>query len=223
MAIRYADRYGAVLRDGVALIEEARPRPGRRRRVGVGVALVVVASLAVSGLGSPPTVAPRVLLADRVATPPACARARVALVAVTPMSGAAVYDGLVARVAVSPPTACTMSGYPTLRGELSSRATVTAGRVRATYLGGGLVHAASLPRLAITPHSRELSFTVQFVTGNGPTCPRLDAVEFTLPGSRAVLVARTIYGAGRDAEPAPLIDCGHLVVTPLVPGSSGRY
>ncbi len=222
MAINHADQCGDVVGEGAPLVGEIRRRPRRRRRVDVGVALVGVASLAVIGRGSPSTAAAHALLADHVATPPACARARVALLALTPMSGAAVYDGLVARAAVSSPTACTMSGYPTLRAELSDRAIVTAGRVRATYLGGGLVHAASPPRLTITPHARELSFTVQFVTGNGPPCPRMDAVEFALPGSRVVLAARTIYRAGRYAEPAPLIYCGHLVVTPLVPGSSGR-
>ncbi len=222
VAKRHADRMGVRrLADAVALTEESRRRV-RRRRTGAGAAFVVVASVVVIGnLGREPAAGTRSHRADSVRAPAACSRARVALLGVTPMSGAAVSDGLLVRAAVSSPTVCAVSGYPTLRAELSDHATARARDMRLGYLGG-YSGRGRLARLSITPRPRELSFTVQFVTGNGPTCPRLDAIEFALPGSRVLFVTRTIYRAGRYAEPAPLIDCGQLVVTPLVTGSSGR-
>ena len=94
--------------------------------------------------------------------------------------------------------------------------------VRDTYLGGGMRTAAPLPRLSLTSLPRVVSFTIQFVGGNGPVCPRVNTIQITLPGSREILTARLIFEAGGLALPMQYIYCGNLQVTPLVNGSSGK-
>jgi hypothetical protein len=115
-----------------------------------------------------------------------------------------------------------MSGYPIVGAVLTSHSTAMASDVRETYLGGGMTTAAPLPRLSITSNPRVVSFTIQFVTGNGPTCPRVNAIKVTWPGSRETLTVRPMYQAGGLALPMRFIYCGHLQVTPLVKGSSGK-
>jgi len=151
-----------------------------------------------------------------------CPDARVKLLGVTGLNGAAVYAGLLVRASVSSSMACTMSGYPIVGAELTSHSTAMASDVRSTYLGGGMTTTAPLPRLSITSRPRVVSFTIQFVTGNGHTCPWVNAIEITLPSSREILTARPMYQAGGLSRPSPLIYCGPLQVTPLVKGSSGN-
>ncbi len=74
----------------------------------------------------------------------------------------------------------------------------------------------------MTPNPRVVSFTVQFVTGSGTTCPRINAIKITLPGTREALTTRPIFNAGGLALPMKFIYCGDLQVTPLVKGSSGK-
>jgi hypothetical protein len=194
------------LLDEEALIKEARVLSRRRRRRG----LVVITLLAVA-----------CLLAIGIVHY-TCPSARVKLLGVTGLNGAAVDAGVLVRASVSSPVACTMSGYPIIGAELTSQPTAMASDVRNAYLGGGMTTSAPLPRLSITSDPRVVSFTIQFVTGNGPTCPRVNAIKVTLPGSREVLTTRTIFNAGGLALPMKFIYCGHLQVTPLVKGSSGK-
>jgi hypothetical protein len=146
----------------------------------------------------------------------------VKLLGVTGLNGAAVDAGILVRASVMSPVACTMSGYPIVGAVLTSHSTAMASDVRNAYLGGGMTTNAPLPRLSITSNPRVVSFTIQFVTGNGPTCPRVNAIKVTLPGSREVLTTRPIFNAGGLALPMKFIYCGHLQVTPLVKGSSGK-
>ena len=95
--------------------------------------------------------------------------------------------------------------------------------VREIYLGGGLTTDAPLPRLSITSRPRVVSFTIEWVGGNGPTCPRVNSMRITLPGTQEVLTPRTMYEANVGVTRlSGIIYCGDLRVTPLVKGSSGK-
>ena len=214
------------LLDEEALIEEARERArGRRhRRVRIAVILVASACAAVFGIVHR-SASPTRTSGDRPsasATVLTCPDARVKLLGVSALNGAAVYSGVLVRASVVSSPACTMSGYPIVGADLTSHATAVASMVRATYLGGGLSTAARLPRLSMTSRARVVSFTLEFVTGNGPTCPRVNSITITLPGTREVLTTRPIFNAGGLALPMKFIYCGDLQVTPLVDGASGR-
>ncbi len=212
------------LLDEEALIVEARERARRRRhlRFRMAVVFVAVACLIVIGVvhyTSSPTSSGNRSASAKALT---CPNARVKLLGVTALAGAAVYGGLVVRASVMSPVECTMSGYPIVGAELTSHSTAMASDVRETYLGGGMTTTAPLPRLSITSRPRVASFTIQFVTGNGHTCPWVNAMQITLPGSREVLTTRPIFNAGGLALPMKFIYCGGLQVTPLVKGSSGK-
>ncbi len=150
-----------------------------------------------------------------------CPSARVKLLGVTTLPGAAVSAGMLVRASVSSSATCTMSGYPIVSAQLTKYSTAVARDVRNAYLGGGMTTTARLPRLSITPRPRVVSFTIDFVTGNGPVCPRINSIKISLPGSRDVLTTRPIFNAGGLAQPMHFIYCGGLQVTPLVKGTSG--
>lgn len=214
------------LLDEEALIEEARERARRRRHLRFRMTVVLLAAACLIAIGivhyaSSPT---RTSSGHSNTSAKAltCPSARVKLLGVTVLNGAAVYDGVLVRTSVMSPVACTMSGYPIVGAVLTSHSTAMASDVRETYLGGGMTTTAPLPRLSMTSNPRVVSFTIQFVTGNGPTCPRINAIQITLPGSREAITAHPIFNAGGLALPMKFIYCGGLQVTPLVKGSSGK-
>lgn len=153
-----------------------------------------------------------------------CPTARVKLLGVTAISGGMGHGGVVVRASVTSSSACTMSGYPIVGVELTSHSTAMASHVRNAYLGGFENANAPLPQISITSRSHVVSFTVQWATGNGPICPQMKAFQITLPGSRGLLTARSVYEVpfglirGRGLG----IYCGNLQVTPLIKGSSGN-
>jgi len=213
------------LLDEEALIKEARlhSRRRRRRRGVLIVTLVAAACLIVVGVDrfTSETTSSGRNDASAASAAITCPSARVKLLGVTGLNGAAVYNGVLVRASVSSSATCSMSGYPTVGAQLTSHSTAMATDVRDTYLGGGMRTAASLLRLLITSRPRVVSFTIQFVVGNGPTCPRVNTIQITLPGSRETLTARPIFRAGGLALPMSYIYCGNLQVTPLVNGSNG--
>lgn len=208
------------------LIKEAREK-ARRRRTRWTSLLILLAAACVVALGavhytSSPTRMSRGL-ENTSAKTLTCASARVKILGETGMNGAAVDAGFIVRASVTSSPACLMSGYPIIDAQLTSHATATARDVRETYLGGGMITTTRLPRLSITSRPRDVSFTIQMVTGNGPTCSRINSINVTLPGSRETLTTRPIFNAGGLALPMKFIYCGDLQVTPLVKGSSGKY
>jgi hypothetical protein len=212
------------LLDEEALIREARVLAWcrRRRRGLVVIALVAAACLIAVGVDRFSSgTASYGRNAGSTSSAVTCPSARVKLLGVTDISGAAVYGGALVRASVTSTVACSMSGYPVVGAQLTSHSTATARDVRDTYLGGGIRTTAPLPRLSITSLPQVVSFTIQFVVGNGPVCPQVNTINITLPGSREVLTARPIFKAGGLALPTRYIYCGALQVTPLVRGPSG--
>jgi hypothetical protein len=213
------------LLDEEALIKEARvlSRRRRRRRGLLVITLLAAACLIVVGVDRFSSETTSHGHNDVSATSAVtCQSARVKLLGVTDVSGAAVYGGALVRASVTSTVACSMSGYPIVAAQLTSQSTATASDVRDTYLGGGIRTTAPLPRLSITSLPRVVSFTIQFVVGDGPVCPQINTIKITLPGSREILRARPIFEAGGLALPMRYIYCGELQVTPMVSGSSGK-
>ncbi len=153
-----------------------------------------------------------------------CPSARVELLRVTAIPGGMGHSGVVVRALVTSPSPCMMSGYPVVGLELTNHSTAVASYVRMAYLGGFESANGPLPRISITSHAQVVSFTIQSTSfGDPPTCPEIKDFQVTLPGSRGLLTARSMYEA-----PMGLIQgrglgfyCGNLQVTPLVKGSSG--
>jgi hypothetical protein len=210
--------------DEEALIKEARVLARHRRRRGlVAITLLAVGCLSVVGVGRFSS-SPTKTIGGRPITSAAlaCPSARVKLLGVTGLNGAAVSNGVLVRASVSSTTSCTISGYPIIDAQLTNHSTAMANDVRIAYLGGGMTTNAPIPRLSITSRPRVVSFTIQFVVGNGPTCPQINTIKITLPGLRKTLTARPIFEAGGLALPMRYIYCGSLQATPLVNGSSGK-
>ena len=209
--------------DEEALIKEAREHAQRRRhlRLRIAVAVAAVACLLAIGVvhySSSPTKTG----GDRNgASALTCPSARVKLLGVSAIPGGLGHAGVLVRASIASSAACTISGYPIVGAELSSLSTATASDVRNAYLGGFANATAPLPRLSVTSHSRIVSFTMQWADGNGPVCPQMKAFQISLPGSRGVLTARTVYEAGIGVTRFIGIYCSHLQVTPLVKGPSG--
>jgi hypothetical protein len=153
-----------------------------------------------------------------------CPDARVKLLGVTSIPGAAVSAGILIHASISSSVACTMSGYPTIDARLSNLSTAMASDHR-TGIFGGLPYSSksngAIPRILVTSHSRVVSFTVAFFSGNGPPCPRINSVQITLPGSRVNITARTMREGGMVGSQPLGSYCGYLSVTPLVSGSTG--
>jgi hypothetical protein len=146
----------------------------------------------------------------------------VKMLALTAIPGGLGHAGLLVRSLVSSYEPCTINGYPTVDAGLSSQSIATATDVRIAYLGGLATRAsAPLPRLRITSHPRVASFTIQWADGNGPTCPSVNEIQFSLPGTKGVQTTRSMYETGVGTTRFMGIYCSHLSVTPLVKGSSG--
>jgi hypothetical protein len=193
-------------------VNSARVFSPRRRRgivliaiIGVLLLIVVVAIHRTSLTSSAPT----------------CLSARVRLLAVTSIPGGLGHAGVVVRSSVSSYERCAISGYPAVDAGLSSRSSAKAIDVRDAYLGGVATRAsASLPRLIITSHPRIASFTIQWADGNGPTCPTVVAIHYSLPDLKGIQTARSMYD-GIGVTRFMGIYCHYLSVTPLVQGSTG--
>jgi hypothetical protein len=213
--------------DEEALIEEARERARRRRHLRFKMALVFVAAafLVVAGIVGYSLSSSKTGIdhSDTSARAPSCLHARVKLLGVTAIPGAAVDAGLLARASVSSPLACSISGYPIVGAELTSGSTAMASNSRNGYLPGGIeTLKGPLPRISITSRPRVVSFTLEWISGDGPRCPQIKAIQFTLPGSKATLASRSMYEPGVGVVRGMGIDCGFLQVRPLVNGSSGN-
>jgi len=212
------------LLDEEALIKEARvvSRRRRRRRGLIVIILLALACLIVVGVDRFSSAKATSSGNDASAASAAltCPSAHVKLLGVTAISGGLGHAGVVVRASVSSSATCAMSGYPTIGAGLSSQSTAMASDMRLGYLGGWAT-GAPIPRLSITSRPRVVSFTVQWTDGNGPTCPSVNAIQVTLPGSREVLTARSMYEGGIGNTSFMGIYCSHLSVTPLVKGSSG--
>ena len=207
------------------LIKEAREK-ARRRRVRQMTLFAILVATCLVALGIVHyTSSPGKLDSsgsDTSATALTCPSSRVRLLGVTTLPGAAVSAGMLVRTSVSSSATCTMSGYPIVDAQLTNHSTAMGRDVRNAYLGGGMTTTAPLPRLSITSHPRVVSFTIDFVTGNGTVCPRIDSFKISLPGSREVLTTRPIFNAGGLAQRMKFIYCSGLQVTPMVKGSSGK-
>ena len=214
------------LLDEEALIKEARvlSRRRHRRRGVLVITLAAVACLIVVGVGRFSSTTTSSSNNDAAAAV-TCPSAHVKLLGVTSIPGAAVTAGILVRASVSSSVSCAMGGYPTVDARLTNLSTAVAHDER-TGIFGGLPYSskanATSPRILITSHSRVVSFTVAFFSGNGPTCPRINSVQMTLPGSRLNVTARTMREGGRSGSQPLGIYCGYLSVTPLVKGLSGR-
>jgi hypothetical protein len=186
--------------------------PPRRRR-GILVIAIIAALLL--------TVIVVVHRASPTSSSPMCPSARVRLLTVTSIPGGLGHAGVVVRSSVSSLERCTISGYPTVDAGLSGRSSAKAIDVRDAYLGGVATRVgAPLPRLTITSRPRIASFTIQWADGNGPTCPTVVAIHYSLPGLKGVQTARSMYdGLGNTRFMG--IYCHYLSVTPLVKGSTG--
>jgi hypothetical protein len=185
--------------------------PPRRRR-GILVIAIIAALLL--------TVIVVVHRASPTSSAPMCPSARVRLLTVTSIPGGLGHAGVVVRTSVSSPERCTISGFPTVDAGLSGGSSAKAIDVRDAYLGGVARVSAPLPRLTITSRPRIASFTIQWADGNGPTCPTVVAIHYSLPGLKGVQTARSMYdGLGNTRFMG--IYCHYLSVTPLVKGSTG--
>ena len=213
------------LLDEEALIKEARvlARRRRRRRGVIIITLAAAACLIVIGVDRfSSATAPSSNNNASSAAALTCPSARVKLLGVSAIPGGLGHAGLLVRASLSSSVACAMSGYPTVGAGLSSHSTATATDVRNAYLGGVATKAsAPLPRLTIASSPRVVSFTIQWTDGKGLTCPSVNAIQVTLPGSKQVQTARSMYEGGIGNTRFMGIYCGHLSVTPLVNGSSG--
>jgi len=205
------------------LIKEAREKARRRRLRWTSLFTLLIAACLI-GIGivhytsSPPRTSGG--NSDTSAKALTCPSARVKLLRVLAISGGLGHAGLLVRASVASSSACTMSGFPNVGEELTSHSTVIASDVRLGYLGGWAT-GAPLPRLSITSRPRVVSFTIQSAGCIGPR-PSTNAIQITLPGSRATLTARSFYEGGVGVIRGFGIYCGHLFVTPLVRGSSGN-
>jgi len=215
------------LLDEEALIKEARLLSRRRRRRRGVLVITLAAAVSLIALAvdrfSSAKATPSGNDASTSAATLTCPNARVKLLGVSALNGGLGHAGLLIRASVSSSVACTMSGYPTVGAGLSSHSTATATDVRNAYLGGVATKAsAPLPRLTIASSPRVVSFTIQWTDGNGPTCPSVNAIQVTLPGSKKVQTARSMYEGGIGNTRFMGIYCSHLSVTLLVKGSSGN-
>lgn len=213
--------------DEEALIEEARRQSRRRRRrvgaiavsaalvaglVGIGAYRLVIAPAGAGGSGAPPT---------PVA---ACSRVHVAYLGADAFPGAAVSAGILVKASVSSVTSCLLRGYATMSALFRGGSSATASPIRFGIFGGAPSKRSSapLPSLDISSHPKIVSFTVAWVTGNGSSCPRIDALRFMIPGSHSTIAIHSFYNGGVGNTSFFGISCGQLSVTPLVAGRTGR-
>ena len=211
-----------------ALIREARERARRRRQHRFRIAFFFFAAASLITLGvvrytsSPARTSggPN----DTTAKAFTCPSARVRLLGVTAMAGGLGHGGVLVRETVMSSLPCTMSGYPIVNAQLTNHSTAIARGVRNAYLGGGMTTTAPLPRLSITSRPRVVSFTIDMEAGGGvpSTCPSINSVQITLPGSREILTADKTSEPPFGVIRGMGTYCSDLQVTPLVQGSSGR-
>ena len=155
-----------------------------------------------------------------------CTDLRVKLLGADSIPGAATTAGILVKVEVSSTANCEYKGYPIAAAMLSSGLTRMASDLRTDIFGGmptGSEASAPLHSFVITSRARTVSFTLSWFSGNGTACPLISGLRFTLPGSRQSLVVHSIYEGGVGMTKFLGIYCGHLSVTPTVPGFTGKY
>jgi hypothetical protein len=134
------------------------------------------------------------------------------------LPGAAVTVGWVIRYRNVSPSACTLSGYPTISVSASGLSEA-ATHSRLGMLGGVSSLPTSLPRVLLRDRNAVASSTVEFF-GDPIT-------DLPCPGKRATLRFRslsvTMPGGGRSfALPVSRAAvCSRGLATPIVPGSTG--
>ncbi len=215
------------LLDEEALIEEARERARRRRhlRFRTAIAVFAVACLVVIGIVRHALTTTSAGQPDASAKALTCPSASVKLLGVSAIPGGLGHSGVLVRASVTSSLTCTMSGYPIIGAQLTSHSTAMARDVRNGYMPGGLLNANTpIPRLPITSRPRVVSFTIQMEGGGGipSTCPSINAIQITLPGSRKTLTARSMSEGHIGNIQGFGTYCSGLQVTPLVKGSSGK-
>lgn len=136
-----------------------------------------------------------------------------------PLPGGAVYAGWAIRYRNVSPSACTLSGYPTVKLGTTGL-NVVATHTRWDYLGGLQSLRAPLPRVLLRDKNAVASSQVSYVSqGTAQSiCPetkkyplRFRSMSVTVPGgtrSFALPVSATVF-------------CSQLVATPIVPGIAG--
>ena len=215
------------LYDEEALIEEAHGRSRRRRRRVGAISVSAVLVVGLIGIGAYRLVSAPAGASGSGATPSplaACSQVHVTYLGADAFPGAAVSAGVLVKASVSSVTSCFLRGYATMSALFRGGSSATASPVRSGIFGGAPSKrtGAPLPSLDLSHHPTIVSFTVEWVTGNGNRCPRIDALRFTMPGSHHAQVVHSFFNGGADNTRFFGISCGHLSATPLVAGSTGR-
>jgi hypothetical protein len=193
------------------LIAEAKRRARQRRLVGTVLVLAMVVAAGVFALR----------VSERpaaVSGPARCLPSQIRATA-APLPGGAVYAGWAILYRNVSPSACTLSGYPTVKLSTTGLNEV-ATHTRSEYLGGLQSLRAPLPRVLLRDKKAVASSQVSYVSqGTAQSvCPetkkyplRFRSISVTVPGatrSFALPVSATVF-------------CAHLVATPIVPGGTG--
>jgi hypothetical protein len=141
----------------------------------------------------------------------ACSASQLA-VSATPLGAAAGHIGFALLFRNTGSATCTLTGYPGVAGLNASGQQVTqAIRMVNAYMGG--YQGPPPPRPVILQAGATASATVQGTdvpSGNQTTCPALAGMLVTPPNTATSV---------RISQAPP--DCGGLIVTPVVPGTTG--
>lgn len=215
------------LYDEEALIEEARRQSRRRRRRVGAVSFSAIVVVGLVGIGAYRLVAAPAGASGSGATPSpvaACSQVHVTYLGADAFPGAAVSAGVLVKTSVSSATSCFLRGFATMSALFRGGSSATASPLRVGIFGGAPSKRSGspLPSLDISRRPKIVSFTVEWVTGNGNRCPRIDALTFTMPGSHHAQVVHSFFNGGVGNTTFFGISCGQLSVTPLVAGSTGR-
>lgn len=197
------------------LIKEAHRRT-RRRRAGYGfVALaVVVAVLATFASGTFDRPAARTsngIPASEVAVGlPRCAATQLRVSGLE-ANGAAVSAGWIVRLRNASAHACTLSGYPSVRGiNQWNGAVLTAAHTLNSYIGGW-PSGKAIPTVDLKAKGGVASFLIDFVTNNNyRACPYVTSLRVSVPHSTTVFTLKS-----------RLQVCKYFQVHPFVPGLTG--
>jgi hypothetical protein len=197
------------------LIKEAR-RASRHRRVGYGLAAIVVVAvltIIVSSTVSRPEAKPSKDTSPRqfALSLPRCDAAQLR-VWDDSAEGAADYGALIVRLKNVSAHACSLSGYPSVQGiDQWNGALVTAAHTRDSYMGGW-ESTKPFPVVALRSKTGVASFLIDFVSGNDiRACPYLNTLRVSVPHSTTVFTLnRTMLQA-----------CKYFGLHPIVPGLMG--
>ena len=197
------------------LIKEAHRRTRRRRTAyGLVALVVVVAVLATFASGTFDRPAARTSngtpASEAAGGLPRC-NATQLRVSGLEANGAAVTGGWIVRLRNVSAHACTLSGYPTVRGiNLWNGAALTAAHTVNSYIGGWLSGKA-LPTVDLKAKGGVASFLIDFVGNNNyRACPYVTSFRVSVPHSTTVFPLKS-----------RLQVCKYFQVHPFVPGQTG--